>query len=271
MFYNPFAQAVRSNPANFSANQGSLELIEYAQGMGGQSAGPQFYMGNQDSEGEVHYSTQGQSRDRSMTGGSRSSRSGKSSNRLQDQRAARRSRASSRFVAQPADLEFIEYARGMDGRSVGPQFSMGEQQSSDSSSKKPVGRRSRTSSQTDARFRGQGRPTSSSISTTNNRLIQNQRNQSIARQMLTAISNAAVNSTNAYLALRALEGYAQDSTTAQRAVEERRYYSNLRTEINQAMSNPERIRQFVETQGPSILQRTQSAYESRKQQILAML
>jgi L-fucose mutarotase/ribose pyranase (RbsD/FucU family) len=102
-------------------------------------------------------------------------------------------------------------------------------------------------------------------------LVQNQRNQSIARQMLTAISNAAVNSTNAYLALRALEGYAQDSTTAQRAVEERRYYSNLRTEINQAMSNPERIRQFVETQGPSILQRTQSAYESRKQQILAML
>jgi hypothetical protein len=89
--------------------------------------------------------------------------------------------------------------------------------------------------------------------------------------MLTAISNAAVNSTNAYLALRALEGYAQDSTTAQRAAEERRYYSNLRTEINQAMSNPERIRQFVEIQGPAVLQRTQSAYENRKRQIMAML
>ena len=270
MFDNPFAQAVRSNPANISANQGSLELIEYAQGMGGQSAGSQFYMGNQDSEGEVHYSTQGQSRDRSMTGRSRSSRSGKSSNRLQDQRAARRSRASSRFVAQPADLEFIEYAQGMGGQSAGPQFHT-QQQSQSAQSGKRLGQGRRRPAQTDARFRGQRSSTSQNVSTSDNQLMQIQRNQNIARQMLTAISNTAVNSVNAYLALRALQGYAEDSSTAQKAAEERRFLSNLRSEINGAMNNSERIRQFVEIQGPAVLQRTQSAYENRKRQIMAML
>jgi len=96
-------------------------------------------------------------------------------------------------------------------------------------------------------------------------------NQNIARQMLNNISNAGVNAVNAYLALRALEGYAEDPTTAQNAAEERQMYTNLRNVINQAMNNPERIRLFVEEEALNFLIYAQSSYEDRKSTILRRL
>lgn len=194
----------------------------------------------------------------------------------------------------PQQLEFIEYARGMDGQSVGPQYSGG-------SSRRP----SKSSNQTSGSRRGQSlipqeqsgkqsnrlrarRATSQSRSSSRNRdtfsrnvntrgmsttvdLQSIRNNQNLARQMLANISNAGVNAVNAYLALRALEGYAEDPTTAQNAADERQMYANLRIAINQAMNNPERIRRFVEEEAPNYLIYAQSSYEDRKNMILRRL
>ena len=58
-------------------------------------------------------------------------------------------------------------------------------------------------------------------------------NQNLARQSVKRVFQMlGVNAVNAYLALRALEGYAEDPTTAQNLADERQMYANPRIAIN---------------------------------------
>jgi hypothetical protein len=297
---NNFVQAVRSNPAFSRQDPQQVEFIEYARGMDGQSVGPQFHTGSGSSRGVSKSSNQtsGSRRGQSLIP---QEQSGKQSNQLRARRPAQtsssqRRQADSRFSGRNTarQPELIEYARGMDGQSAGPQYSGGSSRGVSKSSSQTSGSRrgqslipqeqsGKHSNQLRAR-----RPASQSRSTSRNRdtfsrnvdmrgmsttvdLQSIRNNQNIARQMLNNISNAGVNAVNAYLALRALEGYAEDPTTAQNAAEERQMYTNLRNVINQAMNNPERIRLFVEEEALNFLIYAQSSYEDRKSTILRRL
>jgi len=213
-----FVQAVRSNPAFSRQDPQQVEFIEYARGMDGQSAGPQYSGG----------SSRGVSKSSSRTSGSR--------------RRQADSRFGGGYTARPA--KFIEYARGMDGQSAGPQGS-GSQDSGTQYPRKTV--------------------------TGTSRRYRSDVNKNIARQMLTSIAVLSQKSVNAFLALRALHNRSQDTDTARTAQGEANLTRNLISAVNANMNNPAAIANFIRVVGPEKISRLQNAYNHRKNSILSIL
>jgi hypothetical protein len=190
----------------------------------------------------------------------------------------------------PQQVEFMEYARGMDGQSVGPQYSGGSSRGVSKSSSRTSGSRRR---QADSRFGGgdtarpakfieyargrdgqSARPQGSrsqDSGTQSPRKTRSDVNKNIARLMCKDIAVLSQKSVNAFLALRALHNRSQDTDTARTAQGEANLTRNLISAVNTDMNNPAAIANFIRVVGPQKISRLQNAYNHRKNSILNIL